>query len=156
MAKYLGVSKHRLMAGFSQSCAVCHVDLGPREPRLPGQNHLCADHSDWYLQVVDSQLSPDPHGIGERWEEPRDQLGSYEGHTIEALRGLTDVQLNEQVLYWRMMKANSTGRSIMGYNSLLAVGQRVWDERHLRNPGTDQDGPEAAPSTVEDLPQSTS
>lgn len=87
--------------------------------------------------------------------EPRDQLGAYEGYTMEALERLTDAQLDEQIAFWRLMKTRSTGRDIMGYNSLLSVGQRVREVRHLTTRGTDQDGSPAASSTTEDLRQST-
>jgi len=68
--KYIGVSKHRLMAGRSKFCVVCNAELEHNHNRKPfPRNHLCVEHADWHLRVVDSQLRPDPHHIGERWEE---------------------------------------------------------------------------------------
>lgn len=59
----IGISKHRLMAGHSKYCAVCNKELRPDGPK----RHLCPEHADYTLVVVDSQLSPDPHCIGEIW-----------------------------------------------------------------------------------------
>jgi hypothetical protein len=51
------------MAGHSKYCAVCNKELRPDGPK----RHLCPEHADYTLVVVDSQLSPDPHCIGEIW-----------------------------------------------------------------------------------------
>jgi hypothetical protein len=49
--KRIGVSKLRLMAGRSRDCVVCGQRVDRRE-NFP-RNHLCAEHSDWELIVVD-------------------------------------------------------------------------------------------------------
>jgi len=47
--KRVGVSKHRLMSGHSETCVVCDKTL------VPGDTpHTCAEHSDWELVVVDT------------------------------------------------------------------------------------------------------
>lgn len=47
--KRVGVSKLRLMAGGSKNCVVCERAL----VRPPDGVHLCAEHADWELIVVD-------------------------------------------------------------------------------------------------------
>jgi hypothetical protein len=49
--KRIGVSKVRLMAGGSASCVVCGQRIDRRQHYPP--NHVCAEHGDWELIVVD-------------------------------------------------------------------------------------------------------
>ena len=49
--KRVGVSKLRLMAGKSRNCVVCETRLSATEI------HKCAEHADWQMMVVDSQLA---------------------------------------------------------------------------------------------------
>ena len=71
--RYLGVSKLRLMAGRSQSCAVCG---GPIERSGYQRNHLCADHAHVRLAVVDSSSEPSSRRLGEYWTEMPDRIES--------------------------------------------------------------------------------
>lgn len=51
--KRVGVSKLRLMAGASKKCAVCGKELLHDGSPDSDRNHLCSEHSDWELIVVD-------------------------------------------------------------------------------------------------------
>ena len=87
---------------------------------------------------------------------PRDQLGSFEGLTLDGLATLTDAQLREQIDYWRSMKERSSGRDAMGYGNLLSVANHELKRRgHLTPPGTDHPEAPAGSPTAGDLPQST-
>ena len=71
MRQYIGVSKHRLMAGASKYCVICNKELRQGGLTKDDERHKCVDHADWHLRVVDSSTTPDPvHRLGERWEEP--------------------------------------------------------------------------------------
>lgn len=50
------VSKHRLMAGASATCAVCEVPLDEERKTSEERKHrhLCADHEDYDLVVYDA------------------------------------------------------------------------------------------------------
>jgi hypothetical protein len=71
--KRIGISKHRLMAGSSRDCAVCGTRLiGPDGRRYP-HNHLCPDHTDWQMIVVDNDDDERrAEAVARLTEKPRD------------------------------------------------------------------------------------
>jgi hypothetical protein len=80
--RYLGVSKLRLMAGRSQSCAVCGC---PIERSGYQRNHLCADHAHVRLAVVDSSSAPSSRRLGEYWTEMPDRIESTHDDILNTL-----------------------------------------------------------------------